>query len=464
MRRLLSPLDRELLSDASIFDIGRCYNGTNWYTYSVREWQNGAKGAIVDLYELSDDVDSEGNSLFVKEGGRNLGHRDSLYFVKSEIDLVQESERYPGFSDLWRRCPMVAEGIIARFVKVDITDRDYPEMFEKYYEMEKTFYDKDRKRRDPYTFNVNLEDEFANGAHLRQEKEKIEFSLQNLLPFLKESQHAEIRRTADAYIEFVKSKATKAIESPNKGNGGRNKTASQKQKKDYSRYSFRLKVEDKQLENLYLMLSKRDDKGKRLIDGNMQNFNEAAKCLPLSKEEIDQYNEQTAKNKKLFDPVIDKMLFNQVFAGEETDVCIVWRGDAVELWYFINTLYNYKVNGERLLEKSDSGPGIWQIVRSRFLNGKPRKVLDERTGKEVETDEPIEFGEDAFRKYSRKNSLNNSSMIDAIIRKIAPPRDKIDKEVIEEDSNPDKYSIKAPSSAKQLGKGFHETSHKSKNQ
>ena len=464
MRRVLSPLDRELLSDASIFDIGRCYNGTNWYTYSVREWQNGAKGAIVDLYELSDDVDSEGNSLFVKEGGRNLGHRDSLYFVKSEIDLVQESERYPGLSDLWTLCPMVAEGIIARFVKVDITDRDYPEMFEAYYEMEKTFYDKDRKRRDPYTFNVNLEEEFANGAQLRQEKKKIEFSLQNLLPFLKESQHAEIRRTANAYIEFVKSKATTTIESPNKGNGGRNKTASQKEKKDYSRYSFRLKVKEKQLEDLYLMLTKRDDKGKRLIDGDMQKYNEVTKILPLSKEEIDQYNEQTAKNRKFVNPVIDMMLFNQVFAGKETDARIVWRGDAVELWYFINTLYNYKVNGERLLEKSGSGPGLWQIVRSRFLNGKPKKVLDQRTFKEVETDEPIEFEKDAFSHYSKKNTLSDSSIIDAIIRKIAPPRDKIDKEVIEEDSKPDKYGIKAPSSVKQLGDGFHETSHKGKKQ
>ena len=208
MRRELSPIDKDFLSDAGIFDIGRCFNGTNWYMYSVREWKNGAKGAIVDLYELSDDVDSEGNSLLVKEEGRNLGHHDSLYFVSSEIDLVQESEGFPGLSDLWRRCPLVAEGIIARFVKVNITDRDYPAMFEAYYEMEKTNYAIERKMRDPYTFNVNLEEEFANGAHLRQEQQKIEFSLQHLLPYIRKSQHAQIKRTADAYIAFVKSKAT----------------------------------------------------------------------------------------------------------------------------------------------------------------------------------------------------------------------------------------------------------------
>ena len=225
-----------------------------------------------------------------------------------------------------------------------------------------------------------------------------------------------------------------------------------KQKKDYSRYSFKLNVNNKKLENLYSMLSKRDNTGKRFIDGEMQNFNETTKCLPLGKEEI-----------KLYKSVdIDKMLFNQVFAGIETDVRIVWRGDAVELWYFIYTLYNYMVNDIRLLDKSGSGPGIWQIVRSRFLNGKARKVFDERIGIEVETDEPIEFGEDAFSKYSPKNSLSNPSVLDAIINKIAPPRDKSDKEVIEEDFNQQRYDMKSPSAPEQLGKGFHDTNHKSK--
>lgn len=233
----------------------------------------------------------------------------------------------------------------------------------------------------------------------------------------------------------------------------RRKTESRKADKklnsDYSRYSFRLNVNDKQLENLYVLFSKRDDKGKRFIDGDLQNYNEATKNLPLKQEEIKSYKQVD----------IDKMLFNQVFIGNETDVCIVWTGDAVELWYFINSLYNYRVNGKRLLEKSGSGPGIWQIVRQRFLNGKSRKMLDERTGKMVDTSEPIEFEEDAFVHYSKKNSLVDSSTLDAIIRKIAPPRDKNDKEVIEEDLNPEKYGIKSPTSAEQLEGDFHETNH-----
>lgn len=228
--------------------------------------------------------------------------------------------------------------------------------------------------------------------------------------------------------------------------------ADKKPNSDYSRYSFRLNVKGKKLEDLYLMLSQRDDKGKRFIDGSLQEFNEATKCLSLDKEYLKQYK-----------PVeVDKMLFNQVFAGIETDVRIVWRADAVELWYFINTLNNYKVNGKRLLEKSGTGPGLMQIVRSRFMNGKTRKVLDERTGKEIETSEPIEYGEEAFSHYSKKNSVSDPSVLDAIIRKIAPPKDKTDKEEIEEDLNPLKYGIKPPSEAEQLGEDLRDTSHKGK--
>ena len=230
--------------------------------------------------------------------------------------------------------------------------------------------------------------------------------------------------------------------------------ADKKQNSDYSRYSLKLNVKERQLENLYVLLSKRDDKGKSFIDGDLRNHNDVNKCVPLSPEEI--------RESKPVD--IDKMLFNQVFAGKETDVCIVWTGNAKELWYFISTLYNYKVNGKRLLDKRGSGPGLWEIVRYRFMNGKPRKVLDERTGKEVETSEPIEFDEKAFSHYSKKNSLSDPSVLDAIIRKIAPPRDKNDKESIEEDTNPEKYGVKLPKSTAQLDGNFHETNHHGKNQ
>lgn len=230
--------------------------------------------------------------------------------------------------------------------------------------------------------------------------------------------------------------------------------ADKKTNSDYSRYSFLLNVKNRSMENLYLMLSRKDEEGKSFIDGNLQRFNKASEHLPLSQEEIRNYK-----------PVeIDKMLFNQVFSGQETDVRIVWKGDAIELWYLINTLYNYKVNGRRLLEKSGAGPGIWQIVCNRFMNGKSRKVLDERTVKEVETSDPIEYEEKDFRHYSKKNSPKDTSTLDAIIGKIAPPRDKTDKEVIAEDLNPENYGIKAPTSAGQLDGDFRDTNHHGKDQ
>ena len=234
----------------------------------------------------------------------------------------------------------------------------------------------------------------------------------------------------------------------------KSRKADKKSNSDYSRYSFLLNVKGKRLEDLYVMLSKRDDKGKRLIDGDLKKNNKDDMRIefpPETKEEI--------KN-----TAINKMLFNQVFSGQETDVRIVWTGDAVELWYFIYTLHHYKVNGKRLLDKSGSGPGIWKIVHSRFLNGKTRKVLDERTGKEVETSEPIEFDDDAFNHYSKKNSLKDTSTLDAIIRKIAPPRDKNDEEAINDDLNPMNYGIKPPTSVEQLEGDFRDTNHHGKNQ
>jgi hypothetical protein len=231
---------------------------------------------------------------------------------------------------------------------------------------------------------------------------------------------------------------------------------------DYSRYSFRLNVIVKKLEILYVMLSKRDDKGKRLIDGELMKYNEVDEKI-LS-------NVNTIKDESIRNTVINKYLFNQVFSGQETDVCIVWTSDANKLWYFINTLYNYMVEIEReggkevvrLLEKSGSGPGLFEIVRSRFMNGKKRKVLDERTGTMVETSEPIEYEENAFNKYSKANSPHDTSVLDGIIDKIAPPRFMSDKEAIDEETDPWKYGIKTPKESVELDGNFHDTSHKGK--
>lgn len=204
MKVVLSPLECDLTEEPSIFCIGRIMEGTNWYSYGICKWANGLQGAIIDFADATDDVDAEGKSLIHTGDGR-----DFLYFVSSDIDLVRESEKVYGLADIRQKCPLVATGIIARFVKIDITKRNYPAMFESYYEMEKKFYVLDHQRRDPFSFSKNLEDEFVNGAHLRIESKSIDFSTENLFPFLKERDRSTIKRMAEAYIEFVKSKAIK---------------------------------------------------------------------------------------------------------------------------------------------------------------------------------------------------------------------------------------------------------------
>lgn len=457
MRRELSPLfsDDEdwVLPIGSMYAIGRT-DVDPYYGYCVCEWANGAKGAIVDLFEVNDDVDSEGNSQFE----RPFGHRDCLYFIESGIDLVRVVEDPIKRVDLWTQCPLIAEGIIARFAKSTPTSRNYTEMYEKYYEMEKCFYGIERQRIDPYAFKANLDEDFANGVHLRQEQEKIELSLQRLLPFLREEHHASMKRVAEAYIDFIKSKMTTAAPFQKETSQKNNR----KEKRDKSRYSFLLNVDSNKLESLYVMLSKRDDEGKHFIDGDLMKYNEAD-------EEILSYVEDF-EDENMRNTAVNKYLFNQVFSGQETDVRIVWTRGKNELWYFINTLYNSHVEvvreGKkecvRLLKKSETGLGIWQIVCSRFLNGKPKKVLDERTGNMVVPTQPTEFEEKDFHKYSEKNSPRNTSLLDAIINKVAPQRVETDEEAIGEETTRKKNGVKNPKSAKQLGEGFHDTSHKGK--
>ena len=398
-------------------------------------WANGKTGSITD---------SEGNGVFrffeMKPG-------------KFNTEVVSEKPEDN---------PIVATGIVAYclhnrkfknilFKKLRLSSFLPQSIKQQFNEYTEGLFEKYREEREqePDSWRCNIEAEFYTNyilPHTISRNDESKALFEYLTP--KDCQY--IQNLMNEYVLYLETKKKEFSDDRVKPES---RKADKKVISYYSRYSFQLNVKNKQLESLYLLLSQRDDKGKRFINGDLQNNNEVKKCIPLSQEEI-----------KGIKPVdIDKMLFNQVFSGKETDVRIVWTGDAVELWYFINTLYNYKVDGKRLLSKSGAGPGIWQIVRNRFMNGKPRKVLDERTGKEVETSEPIEFEEDAFSHYSKKNSLSDPSLLDAIIRKIAPPRDKSDKEIIEEDSDPGKYGIKPPTSVEQLEGDLRDTNHHGKN-
>ncbi len=431
-----------------IKDIGYVF-GNYFYSYSICPWANGEYGSIIDFFSATDDVDDNGNSKLYSDK-----YTPFLQFVKGDIDLVGNEDCFSVCSDLRKNSPTVAIGFIAFFLLTEFSKRDYPAMYNEYYEIEKKVYTNRRRRTDPYCYDVNFDEEFSNGKHLLSEKENIKFSIKNLFPYLQEKDREFIKKVSDAYLKFVKSKATISIDSQTNENDGKKRKPSKKSKKNYSNYSFLLNIDSRKLEVLYLMLSQRDDTGKSFIDDDLQKYNDT-KCLQLDNEYI--------KQLKTVD--INKMLFKQVFLGKETDVQIVWRGDAVELWYLIYSLSNYKVTGKVLLEKSGPGPGLWQIVRSRFLNGKSRKVLDERTGKEVETDEPIEYEEKAFSKYSKKNSLSNPSVLDVIISKIAPPRDiGIKEEIKNEFSSMSEYEKNGSQTRITSQSGFHDTNHKRKDQ
>ena len=231
-----------------------------------------------------------------------------------------------------------------------------------------------------------------------------------------------------------------------------NETEISEIKEEYKRRSFNLKVNTRKLEKLYDLLSKQDEEGKRYIDGDMQKYNDAEDATGLSKAELKEYKPEA----------IDKMLFNLVFSGKDTDVVIVWVGDANELLYFIDTLHNTWLDEKnRLLDRQKPGPKIWQLTRLRFFNGKPRKVLDERTGKDVFIKDPVEFSEKAF---SHKNTPKNTTRLDDIITMLAPAKKKeVEDEVCEEFNEYENYETKNTHNIGQLSnKGFHDVNHKRK--
>lgn len=201
--------------------------------------------------------------------------------------------------------------------------------------------------------------------------------------------------------------------------------------KDYSRYSFKA-APKLNLDRFYDLLTERDDSGKRYID-DMMKHNDACLVCGISEKELKQYKPD----------VIEKMMFNQVFSGAETFVRIVWLRNANELLYLIDTMQNYIfVDKNRncdtpLLDRIQPGPEIWELTRFRFLNGKPRKMLDERTGKQVIVTDPIEFKDDAF---AHQNYPANTTRLDDIISKIAPKRKQsLDEEVQSDMRSLDNY-------------------------
>lgn len=242
-------------------------------------------------------------------------------------------------------------------------------------------------------------------------------------------------------------------------------------KDDRTKYSFILNIVDRKIRLLYRLLSEKDDKGKQLIDADMISHNDLKQVVGEDKEEYIKGLQHNNKDKIEAKDIIESlniMLFQQVFLGQETDVRIIWRGDANELLYLIDKMNKYKVkDGEGfklLLDRKKPGPKIWQLTRLRFMNGKERKVMDERTGKETTTNEPIEFDDDAFAKH---NYPKDTTRLDYIIEQIAPERYMAIEEEIQNDfrgfSSHRKNNKKSVGELKDDG-DFHDTNKKNKNE
>lgn len=238
-----------------------------------------------------------------------------------------------------------------------------------------------------------------------------------------------------------------------------------------AKYSFILNVEDRKISLLYKLLSEKDDKGKQLIDPDMMSHNDISQIVGEKKEDYIKRFQQNNKDKIDIKDIIESlniMLFKQVFLGIETDVIIVWRGDANELLYLIDMMSKYKIIKDEgfvlLLDRKKPGPKIWQLTRLRFMNGKERKVIDERTGKETIINDPIEFDDNAFAKH---NYPKDTRRIDYIIDQIAPERYVGIEEEIRNDfrgfSDHKKANTKSVSELEDDG-DFRDTNKKSKNE
>ena len=228
-----------------------------------------------------------------------------------------------------------------------------------------------------------------------------------------------------------------------------NKTIDNKRKKakkpkaDYSKYSFTL-------------ISKRKFKGRnsQLLEWLHDELKDKKFIVDFKNvivdEDLSQILDIDGKN---------KLVFNAVFSGADTDYHIVWIGTAKELGYFINQL---EIRGALSWKE---GPRKWQVTRNRIWQGKKEYENEDETGKKHYTYIYEPFKENAFN-----GSLvpANTTMLDEIIDLIAPPvekssQQKIDDEVAEEFNNLSNFEEgNENNEGQKMSEGFRETSHKSR--
>ena len=151
----------------------------------------------------------------------------------------------------------------------------------------------------------------------------------------------------------------------------------------------------------------------------------------------------------------NKIVFNAVFSGADTEYHIIWKGSAKELGYFINQL---EARGVLSWKK---GPRKWQVTRFRIWKRTQISEASESSGKRI-----VNYTYEPFEKKAFNGSLvpADTTKLDSILNMIAPPvekngiRGEIEKEFrdnanFEEDNDNDRGEI--------LSGAFRDTSHKS---
>lgn len=156
----------------------------------------------------------------------------------------------------------------------------------------------------------------------------------------------------------------------------------------------------------------------------------------------------------------NKIIFNAVFSGADTDYYIVWINNKVELRYFINQLV------ERKAITWKKGPRKWQIVRNRIWYRKTEYVTSDETGKTHPKYTYVHFGE---HDLDKGNKPADTTLLDKILDVIAlpvsdTPQIDIGKEIKKEFDENASYELSVPNSrGSKIGTGYRDTSHKANN-
>ncbi len=211
----------------------------------------------------------------------------------------------------------------------------------------------------------------------------------------------------------------------------------------YSRYSFKLNLPRKYQGKDHEVLD-------WLYNELIQNhFIEKVKGIQLNKD-LSQITDSDTQN---------RLVFNTVFSGADTDYHIIWTGNKVELRYFIRQLRDRKVLDWK------KGPKIWQITRNRIWFKETIYVHNESTGRNEKTYKYVQFGE---QDLAKGNKPKDTTILDKIIDVLSPPEgmkksDAIGAEIEEEFEGYANHDMEAENAwGRILPQGYRETSHKSK--